>query len=136
MGLRYTEREILATEAGKLPENRARISDECDKQKKRNKYNAVKKEVDGVVFDSTREARRYGDLKFMQMAGQISDLECHPKYELYAGITYKPDFRYVENGVTVCEDVKGGKATQTRDFVMRWKMAKELYPSIDWRLIE
>ena len=78
MGLKFTTKEILATEAGQLPENRARISDECDKPKKRNKYNAIKKEVDGVVFDSTIEARRYGDLKFMQMAGQISNLECHP----------------------------------------------------------
>ena len=135
MGLNFTEAQILATEAGKLPENRARIQGECDKPKKRNKFNAVKKVIDGITFDSTREAKRYSELKFLAAAGQISDLECHPKYELYAGITYKPDFRYKENGKTVCEDVKS-KPTKTRDFVMRWKMAKELYEAIDWRMIE
>ena len=135
MGLKYSEKEILATEAGKLPENRARIQGECDKPKKRNKFNAVKKEIDGITFDSAKEAKRYSELKFMVSAGQISDLECHPKYELYAGITYKPDFRYIENGKTVCEDVKS-KPTKTRDFIMRWKMAKELYEAIDWRMID
>lgn len=134
-GLRFTEKEILATLAGQMPENAARISGECDKPRKRNKYNAMRKEVDGITFDSTKEARRYGELKFMQAAGQISNLECHPKFELYAGITYKPDFRYIENGVTVVEDVKS-KPTQTRDFVMRWKMAKELYPDIEWRIVD
>ena len=135
MGLKYSEKEILATEARKLPENRARIQGECDKPKKRNKFNAVKKEIDGITFDSAKEAKRYSELKFMAAAGQISDLECHPKYELYAGITYKPDFRYIENGKTVCEDVKS-KPTKTRDFIMRWKMAKELYEAIDWRMID
>ena len=136
MGIRFSEKELLATEVGKMPENVARISGECDKPKKRNKYNATKKVVDGITFDSAKEARRYTELKWRQMAGEISDLECHPKYELYAGIRYTPDFRYTENGVTVCEDVKGGKATQTRDFVMRWKMAKELYPGVEWRIEE
>ena len=134
MGLNFTEAQILATEAGKLPENRARIQ-ECDKPKKRNKFNAVKKVIDGITFDSTREAKRYSELKFMAAAGQISDLECHPKYELYAGITYKPDFRYIENGKTVCEDVKS-KPTKTRDFVMRWKMAQDIYKDCEWRMIE
>ncbi len=135
MGLNFTEAQILATEAGKLPENRARIQGECDKPKKRNKFNAVKKEIDGITFDSAKEAKRYSELKFMAAAGQISDLECHPKYELYAGITYKPDFRYTENGKTVCEDVKS-KPTKTRDFVMRWKMAQDIYKDCEWRMIE
>ena len=82
----------------------------------------------------SEEARRYSELKFLAAAGQISDLECHPKYDLYAGITYKPDFRYIENGKTVCEDVKS-KPTKTRDFVMRWKMAKDIYKDCEWRMI-
>ena len=71
MGLNFTEKEILATEAGKLPENRARIQGECDKPKKRNKYNAVKKEIDGITFDSAKEAKRYSELKFMAAASKI-----------------------------------------------------------------
>ena len=133
-GLRFSEHEILATEAGKDPINIAKINALCDTPKKRNKYNAVKKEVDGIVFDSTKEARRYQELKYMQAAGEISDLECHPRYDLFAGITYKPDFRYVDGGRVVVEDVKGGKATRTRDFIMRWKMANEIYTDVDWRI--
>ena len=39
-----------------------------------NKYNARKVAVDGIAFDSVREARRYKELKLMQQAGKISDL--------------------------------------------------------------
>lgn len=35
----------------------------------KNKFNARKKVVDGIEFDSTKEARRYQDLALMQKAG-------------------------------------------------------------------
>lgn len=107
------------------------------KQAKRNKFNAVKVDFDGMRFDSKAEMRRYGELRYMELAGQISRLEVHPKppIKLGGGAKYYPDFRYVENGKTVIEDVKGGMATMTPVFRLKWRQAQELYPQYEWRIV-
>ena len=87
---------------------------------KRPKYGNKKIEIDGVKFDSKKEARRYQALLLMQRAGEISDLELQPKFELiksvkFAGtdrakpaIRYFADFAYTETatGKRIVEDVK------------------------------
>lgn len=40
-----------------------------------NKYNNRKTTVDGIKFDSIREAERYQELKLLEEAGEISHLE-------------------------------------------------------------
>ena len=78
-----------------------------------NKYHATRTVVDGITFDSKREAARYAELKLMQRAGLISDLRRQVKYELIPkqqgerAVSYIADFVYSENGQTVVEDVKG-----------------------------
>ena len=74
---------------------------------KKHKYNARPTIVDGIKFASAKEARRYGELKLLQMAGKISALELQPRYKIVIEETYIADFRYVENGETIIEDVKG-----------------------------
>lgn len=82
-----------------------------------NKYNAKKVEIDGITFDSKKEAARYCDLKLMQRAGEIRDLQLQVEYELIpkqAGeraCNYIADFVYrdVATGKTIVEDVKGYK---------------------------
>ena len=89
------------------------------------KYGAEAQVVDGHKFPSKREARRYGELKMLVQAGEISKLELQPKYELGTDdapillrserypngrrAAYFADFRYYRNhaGITVVEDVKG-----------------------------
>lgn len=58
--------------------------------RKTNKYNATKIEVDGIVFDSRKEARYYRELKFREQAGEISDLKLQVKYVLIPA-TKEPD---------------------------------------------
>lgn len=114
---------------------------------KQSKYRSKKTTVYGIEFASKKEANRYLVLRSMQEAGEISGLELWPKYILlhkfrYKGkmiraITYTPDFRYQENGVTVVEEVKGSSRKATsRDFVLRWKLLVHKYPEIDYRIIE
>ena len=93
------------------------------------KYNNKKVSADGYTFDSTKEFNRYYELKLLQRAGKISELEVHPKFELqpkfrdqggtvHRAITYSGDFGYNENGVHVVEDVKSEmtrKLAQYRD---------------------
>lgn len=47
-----------------------------------NKYNAKKTKIDGMVFDSRREANRYVKLREMERNGEISDLKRQVREEL------------------------------------------------------
>jgi hypothetical protein len=79
------------------------------------KYNNKKVEIDGYVFDSKAEARRYQELVLLQRNGDISELEIHPKYKIVVNkrniCTYIADFRYKESGKLITEDVKGVKTS-------------------------
>ena len=88
----------------------------------RNKYSAKKCVVDGITFDSTKEARRYRELKILQKAGEISDLNLQVKFELLPSqhdshgrvlersVSYIADFTYIDkNGEWIVEDAKGYK---------------------------
>ena len=46
------------------------------------KYGNKKVIVDGITFDSRREARRYRELKLLERAGQIQNLELQKEFEL------------------------------------------------------
>ena len=47
-----------------------------------NKFGNTKVVVDGIKFDSKKEANRYGNLKLLQKAGEISDLKLQVKIEI------------------------------------------------------
>ncbi len=77
-------------------------------RKVKSKYNAIKTVVDGIKFDSKKEAKRYGVLKAMEQAGSIQDLKLQPTFTL-SSCKYKADFAYYQDGRFVVEDVKGVK---------------------------
>lgn len=54
------------------------------------KYHNRKVTIDGITFDSKKEAYRYKELKLLQKAGEISDLRPQVKYILIPA-QYKPD---------------------------------------------
>ena len=64
----------------------------------RSKYKAVKTTIDGITFDSKREAKRYTELKLLEKSGMITHLELQPTYQITVnGVNickYKADFRY------------------------------------------
>lgn len=78
---------------------------------RRNKFGNVRTVVDGRTFDSKAEARRYQELKRLQIAGAISGLRLQVRFPLRVnGVTvanYLADFVYVRDGRRVVEDVKG-----------------------------
>ena len=87
------------------------------------KYNSRKTVIDGITFDSKKEAKRYVELKKKQEEGEITDLRLQVPFELVPSFTieidgkkrkrrnirYIADFTYYENGQKVVEDVKGRK---------------------------
>lgn len=110
------------------------------------KYGAKKVNIDGIVFDSKKEATRYCELKLMERAGQIKNLELQKPFELIPSqrepstmsktgkeklgrviekpVRYVADFVYTENGKTVVEDCKG---VRTKDYIIKRKLLLYIY---------
>lgn len=100
---------------------------------KRNKYGNIKTDFAGLRFDSKAEMRRYSLLRYRELAGEISALECQPVFQLAGNVKYRADFRYIEDDRVIVEDVKG---VETAAFRIKWKQAIERYPDIEFRLIK
>lgn len=109
------------------------------------KYNARKTMVDNILFDSKAEARRYQELKLLVQAGEISNLELQPKFELQPGfkdrrsrkiraISYYADFRYIKNEQVIIEEVKGYKKNAV--WLLKRKMFLYHYPEYELRIVE
>ncbi len=79
----------------------------------RSKYRNRMTVVDGITFDSKREAERYKELRLLERGGLITDLRLQVPFELIPkqpgerAVKYVADFVYTENGRMVVEDVKG-----------------------------
>lgn len=77
------------------------------------KYRAIKTEIDGKVFDSRKEAKRFEELKLLLRAGEITDLLTQVPFTLIEkskygkAIQYIADFVYREKGQLIVEDTKG-----------------------------
>ena len=108
-----------------------------------NKYRNKKTQVDMYAFDSIAESKRYKELELLQRVGEIQDLQLQPKFLLqesfkkngktYRKIEYIADFKYIENGKTIVEDVKG---IQTDVFKLKHKIFEKVYPDLELRIIK
>lgn len=119
--------------------------------KLKNKYNNKKVIVDGIEFDSKKEAKRYQELKTLERAGHITDLKRQVKYvlipaqyepsdEVYVKgkdkgkpkkgrliereCAYYADFVYCCNGETIVEDTKG---VRTAEYIIKRKLMLFIY---------
>lgn len=114
------------------------------------KYGNRKVTVDGISFDSKKEARRYTDLKLLARAGEISNLERQVKFVLIPAqyevverygkdgrrirdakkliereCAYIADFTYTDSsGKYVVEDTKG---MRTKDYIIKRKLMLHRY---------
>lgn len=105
------------------------------------KYRNRKSVMDGIVFDSVREKRRYAELSLLEKAGEIKNLRMQVVYELLPAqrepdtigkrggvkkgkvienaVKYVADFVYEQDGETVVEDSKG---FHTKDYIIKRKL--------------
>ena len=106
-----------------------------------NKYRNTKTIVDGIEFDSRKEAARYKELKLLEAAGEISNFEMQVKFVLiptqrepdFVGVrggikkgkviekecSYLADFVYIRDGEVIVEDTKG---IRTKDYIIKRKL--------------
>ena len=95
----------------------------------KNKYLNKNTVIDGIKFDSQGEGRRYIELKLMEKAGNISNLEIQKKFLLIPKqgnerpVTYIADFVYMEDGLKIVEDWKS-PYSRTKDYIIKRKMMK------------
>lgn len=106
------------------------------------KYKSKKVTVDGETYDSSEEYRRFCELRLLQRAGKIKDLQRQVKYVLIptqrepdtigvrGGVkqgkvieqecAYYADFVYVnDKGETIVEDTKG---CRTKEYIIKRKL--------------
>ena len=114
-----------------------------------NKYGSRKVEVNGIVFDSKREAARYQELLLLEKAGEIKDIRRQVKYVLIPaqyehpesttrkgrGRCVEREFAYIADFVyktilpdgdtlTIVEDTKGFR---TKDYIIKRKLMLSVY---------
>ncbi len=92
------------------------------------KYKNHPTEVDGIIFASKKEADRYKQLKLLERAKDISDLQLQVSFEItvknHKVCRYVADFVYWQKGVKVVEDCKG---VRTRDYVLKKKLMRAVH---------
>lgn len=101
------------------------------------KYGNKKTIIEGKTFHSSKEARRYQELRSLEKAKEISNLRCQVSFEIHSKITteygvvighrrYIADFVYMDmrHNREVIEDVKG---YSTAEFRKKWKQMQQRY---------
>lgn len=112
---------------------------------KRTKYKSKKTVIDGITFDSKKEAMEYSRLKLLEEKGEIQNLQRQVKYVLIPAqylptgevyrqgknkgkpkmklaereCAYYADFVYQQNGKVIVEDTKGFR---TADYKIKRKL--------------
>lgn len=102
----------------------------------KSKYHSIKTEVDGIIFDSRKEAKRYGELKILKRSMRIIGFDLQPEFpynvtfsangnEYTVKRKYIADFLvYHNDGREEIEDVKG---VRTAEYKRKKKIIEKLY---------
>lgn len=100
-----------------------------------NKYRVAsssERTIDGILFSSKMEAKRYQQLKLLEQAGEIKEIQLQPHFLLlpaferngkhFLAINYVADFSYYDckTKKRVAEEVKGYETEV-------WKIKKKLF---------
>lgn len=110
----------------------------------RSKYHAKKVTVNGITYDSKKEANRHAELLLLERGGAITDLRRqvqfillpahYEAFERYGkkgqrlkdgrrcverAVFYVADFTYKQDGKLVVEDVKG---IRTKEYIIKRKL--------------
>ena len=101
------------------------------------KYHNRKITTQDGTFDSLKEYRRWQELKILQKAGAISDLQRQGTFVLIPNqrdqrtgelleraVKYVADFVYSDEGFTIVEDTKG---VRTKEYVIKRKLMLERF---------
>lgn len=115
-GLRLTAEQYRAIEAKRAPKS---------------KMKNVPTTLDGIRFDSKKEAARYAELLMMSKSALIADLKVQPVIRCDVNgehvCDYVGDFFYTENGIPVYEDVKSAHTRKQPTYKLKRKLVHALF---------
>lgn len=98
-------------------------------QARKSKYRNVR----GNGYASRKEARRATELAIMQAAGEITDLEEQPRFELIPkqqgerAAHYVADFQYRRDGQLIVEDVKSPCTRKLPVYALKRKLMLKVH---------
>jgi hypothetical protein len=113
-----------------------------DLERQDRKYKNLKPQIDGITFDSQKEANYYCELKIRKRIGEIEDFELQPGFLLQEGfrdklgkwhrpIKYRADFRvkYFDGR----EEIIDTKGKRTASYQIKKKLLLKHYPDINFK---
>lgn len=101
--------------------------------KRKSKHRNVKTNLDGVTYDSKKEANRAAELKIVALAGKIAELRTQVPFVLFVNeqkiCTYIADFVYrdMATGNIVVEDVKSEHTRKLQVYRIKKKLMKACF---------
>ena len=107
-----------------------------------NKYRNIKTVINGITFDSKKEAARYEELLFLMRAKEIDNLELQKRFEICPkkgnnnrARYYVADFVYYDktSGTDVIEDVKSPITRKNPVYSLKKALVQANYPEYDFR---
>ena len=97
------------------------------------KYRNVEIVINGIKFDSKKEATRYQELLVLQKAGMITNLKLQDRFEIVPKqpgerkVVYVADFTYfTQSGKLIVEDVKSAITRKNTACIIKRKLMKLL----------
>ena len=121
--VRFSEEEVASLKAKmKTPANFHNVLG----AEQYNKHHAVKTVVDGITFDSKKEAKFYCDLKFRRQLGEVKYFHRQVRFDLPGNTSYRVDFQiFYPDGHVQYIDVKGRRL---KEYIKNKKQVEALYP--------
>ena len=135
MGLRWTEEDLKDYQARQkrqalpcVPPVPSGVSVADMDRPKRNKYGNRRVEVDGIRFDSQKEARYYEELMLRYRAGDLKLVLLQVPFILPGPVRYYADFLTIDNdGRFEVIDVKSEATRKNRVYINKKKQMKAVW---------
>lgn len=135
MGLRWTEEDLKDYKARQkrqalpcVPAVPSSVSLANMDRPKRNKYGNRRVEVDGIRFDSQKEARYYEELMLRYRAGDLKLVLLQVPFILPGPVKYYADFLTIDNdGRFEVIDVKSEATRKNRVYINKKKQMKAVW---------
>lgn len=135
MGLRWTEEDLKDYQARQkrqalpcVPAVPSGVSVADMDRPKRNKYGNRRVEVDGIRFDSQKEARYYEELMLRYRAGDLKLVLLQVPFILPGPVKYYADFLTIDNdGRFEVIDVKSEATRKNRVYINKKKQMKAVW---------
>ena len=92
----------------------------------KHKFKAQPTNIDGIRFDSKKEAKYYQELLIRQRVGDVVFFLRQVPFHLPGGVVFRCDFQeFLNDGTVRFIDVKGYR---TKEYIIKKKQVEDLYP--------